>query len=417
MPTGAQSFPPTNPDLKRELKDQLLNMSPRAFELFAGEFLIYAGLERISVTTYQGDGGIDAEGDLIATLFRIPVGVQVKRYKKGNVPRSDIDNFIGALSGRFSQGIFMTTANYRPNALQKATTSIPRIMTLNGDQIVSVMLRHSLGLKLSPINTQNLGIDTDYFATFEAQKQLLTRKIHESSQCYDPLASTTQSDESLEGQEIEVKPENDLISINALGYALRVDPNRVRRWLDSGKLLADDQQKLAGRTTYYFRRDRIEHIRKSLSLGTNPTSSDEWKQEFLDYARSHSLVRSYKPVMMKAIFKLADREGKVRMEDLIKEFREFYIQRVNAGLPAEIRSSILREPDKVSDNDIKQRIVDMPLDRYLIKNYIEYFPDDETLRIVPQLWQNLRYYEILDILESFDDQIKYYYTRDNKKGK
>lgn len=63
--------PPANPDIKRELKSQLLTMSPRAFELFAGEFLVYAGLDRVSVTRYIGDGGIDAEGDLIAGRFRL----------------------------------------------------------------------------------------------------------------------------------------------------------------------------------------------------------------------------------------------------------------------------------------------------------------------------------------------------------
>ena len=84
--------PPSNPDIKRELKNHLLNLTPRGFELFAGEFLVYVGLEKVSVTRYIGDGGIDAEGDLIASTFRIPVGVQVKRYRK-NVQRTDIDKF------------------------------------------------------------------------------------------------------------------------------------------------------------------------------------------------------------------------------------------------------------------------------------------------------------------------------------
>src|SRR3989441_12954001 len=120
------SHPPINPDIKRELKKQLLTMSARSFEFFAGEFLVYVGLEAVSVTRYIGDGGIDAQGSLVAGVFRIPVGVQVKRHKN-NVQRPDIDKFIGALSGRFSQGMFMTTANYAPSALQKASTSIPRI--------------------------------------------------------------------------------------------------------------------------------------------------------------------------------------------------------------------------------------------------------------------------------------------------
>src|SRR5438876_4364322 len=164
--------PPSNPDIKRELKNPVLNMSPSGFELFAGEFLVYVGLEKVSVTRYIGDGGIDAEGDLIASTFRIPVGVQVKRYRK-NVQRTDIDKFIGALSGRFSDGLFVTTANYGATASKKASSSIPRVLTLSGIQVISLMLENNLGLKLSQGNSEKLRIDTDYFEAFEARKQLL----------------------------------------------------------------------------------------------------------------------------------------------------------------------------------------------------------------------------------------------------
>jgi hypothetical protein len=39
MPLHA-STPPANPDIKRELKEQLLAMSARSFEFFAGDFLV-----------------------------------------------------------------------------------------------------------------------------------------------------------------------------------------------------------------------------------------------------------------------------------------------------------------------------------------------------------------------------------------
>src|SRR6266581_9601846 len=191
MPSPTSS-PPLHPDIKRELKKQLLTMSARSFEFFAGEFLVYVGLETVSVTRYIGDGGIDAHGKLVAGQFRIPIGVQVKRHRN-NVQRPDIDKFIGALSGRFSQGMFMTTANYAPSALQKASTSIPRILTLNGDQIVSVMVEHGLGLKTSPTNAQQLDIDPDYFTTFEDMKDLLSHKVKESPQSYNISSSSSDS--------------------------------------------------------------------------------------------------------------------------------------------------------------------------------------------------------------------------------
>jgi restriction endonuclease Mrr len=168
-----------HPDVLRELKQQLLSLSARSFEFFAGEFLVYVGLEAVSVTRYIGDGGIDAHGKLVIGQFRIPIGVQVKRHRN-NVQRPDIDRFIGALSGRFSEGMFMTTADYTSGALQRASTSIPRVLTLNGDQVVSIMVEHRLGLKTSSLNAQKLDIDPDYFVTFETMRNLLVSRVRET---------------------------------------------------------------------------------------------------------------------------------------------------------------------------------------------------------------------------------------------
>jgi len=45
---------------------------------------------------------------------------------------------------------------------------------LDGDQIVSVMVEHGLGLRPSPNNVDRLDIDPDYFMAFEAMKGLLS---------------------------------------------------------------------------------------------------------------------------------------------------------------------------------------------------------------------------------------------------
>jgi hypothetical protein len=225
MPANA-SPPPAHPDIKRELRQQLLFMSARSFEFFAGDFLVYAGLEAVSVTRYIGDGGIDALGDLIAGRFRIPIGIQVKRHRN-NVQRPDIDKFIGALSGRFSEGMFMTTANYAPGALKKAATSVPRVLTLNGEQVVSIMVEHGLGVKPSSLNPHKLDVDPDYFSAFEAMKNLLAGRVREIPQNYSAHISASAPGGSPNEQIIEITPEEDLISLNTLGYALRVDPTRV----------------------------------------------------------------------------------------------------------------------------------------------------------------------------------------------
>ena len=47
------------------------------------------------------------------------------------------------------------------------------------------------------------------------------------------------------------------------------------------------------------------------------------------------MSKSYKPVMLKVLFKLVDREGKVKIDDLVREFRDYYVQQASVGLPLE----------------------------------------------------------------------------------
>ncbi len=371
-------------------------LSPRAFELFAGEFLIYVGMENITVSRYVGDGGIDAKGELIAGVFRVLSGVQVKRYRN-NVQRPDIERFIGALTGKFSQGIFLTTADFARTAQERASSAIPGVLTLNGNQIVSVMSRHGLGLK--PSQRGVLSLDEEYFNDFEIQKTFLMRRLAETRSTY-----TTNPDP--DHAPLELNPEDDLISLRALSYALRVDTKTIRIWLEQGKLQADGYEPAGSQSGYYFRRDRIEAIRNQFKLKALPGSSEEWRQEFLDFNRTRTLRYSYKPVMIQAIFKLVDREGRVNMDDLVREFRSFYEARQKAGLTVELDTI-----ETMSDSALKNLIIKNPLDRFRIQKFIDYYPEEDVVQIAPHLWQELRYHDIIDVLQSTDEQIRYYYNR------
>jgi hypothetical protein len=381
--------PPQHPDMRRQLKQRLLALPPRAFELFAGDLLTYIGLQNVAVTRSIGDGGIDAYGDLVATsnLVHVPTGVQVKRHRH-NVQRPDIDRFIGALGGSFRHGIFITTAGYAPKAREKASSSsVVSIDTVDGDQVAALMVQHSLGI-------QSLNLDESYFVGFEAIVSAHPKLIREQNEVY------------------QVESQDDLITLKALSYALHVDMQTIRRgWIETGKLQPDVAQPVGSRDVYFFRRDRIDAIRQQFTLNQAPASSAEWRQEFLDYARSRSLTKSYKPVLLKALLKLVNRNGEVRMDDLAGEFLAFYIQRQHHNQLVERGQTALNNPESVSLEAVKRLIVKNPLDRFLIKGFLEYDAEAGIVRFAPQLWNELRLYEMLDVQQSADQQLAYYYSR------
>ena len=61
--------------------------------------------------------------------------------------------------------------------------------------------------------------------------------------------------------------------------------------------------------------------------------------------------------MLKVLFKLADREGKVKIDELVKEFKEYYIRQAEAGKPLEHGASLLADPTRASESAIKRLII------------------------------------------------------------
>lgn len=390
---------PTNPDIRRQLRARLYELSPRAFELFAGELLTFVGLSHVQVTRYVGDGGIDAHGELRgdSDLVRVPTGVQVKRHRQ-NVQRPDIDRLIGALSGQFSHGIFITLAGYAEQALAKARSSPVRIDTIGGDQVVALMGRHQLGLLSEGAAGPQL--DEPYFLAFEAQAARRAGQTREGPAPYltGTLAETT------------ARPEDDLISLRALGYELRTDPYTILDWVRGGRLRPDSIVNTGQRESYFFRRDRLTTIRSELSRSALPTSGPEWRQAFLDFVRGRNLTRSYKPALLKVLLQSVDRNGAAQIAEIAQGFIAFYRRRQLDGLPTE-GDGPLSDPSTASLDAVQALIVKHPLDRFRIQGFLQYDPASGVVRFAPPLWAELRAYEILDIQAAADAQLQHYYRR------
>lgn len=387
---------PSSPDLGRQLGDRLLALSPRAFELFAGELLTFIGLQEVTVTRYIGDGGIDASGALIGEsgLVRVPTGVQVKRHRQ-NVQRADIDRFIGALGGRFHHGIFITTAGYAPQAIVKARSSpLVRVDTVSGAAVVALMRQHQLGV------TADETLDEGYFVGFESQ-ELSRSRLRDEHEVYETSSNATTS----------APPEEDLVSLRALSYILRVDTTTIRAWIERGQLTPDRHSESARSDGMFFRRDRVEVIRANIGSAKRPVNGAEWRQEFLDFARSKNLTKSYKPVLLKALIKLVDQRGEVALGVLLAEFHAFYLERHQRGLPAEFDVPLLANPTQASPVAIRRLVVRYPLDRFIIQGFLEFDQPSEVVRFAPALWAELRAYELLEVLASADEQLSYYYAR------
>jgi restriction system protein len=134
-----------NRGVRKELHLQLLALAPSDFEALVGRLLRAMGFE-VVVTKPSGDGGIDVRGTLVVgDVIKIAMAVQVKRWKI-NVQAPTVQMVRGSLTTH-EHGMIITTSNFSDGACKDAAkpNSTP-IALMNGDQMVDLLVEHSIGI-------------------------------------------------------------------------------------------------------------------------------------------------------------------------------------------------------------------------------------------------------------------------------
>lgn len=153
--------------LENDLLQQVRSCTPEFFEKLVVELIVkmgYGGSRKDAGQAIgrSGDGGIDG------IIKEDPLGldvvyIQAKRWE-GNVGRPEIQKFAGALQGhRAKRGIFITTADFSPDAKSYAENIDSKIVLISGKELVRLMIQHDLGVNV--VGTYHVKrVDTDYFS-------------------------------------------------------------------------------------------------------------------------------------------------------------------------------------------------------------------------------------------------------------
>jgi restriction system protein len=151
IPTFVEMVEDYDASFRSQLLERLHSLSPREFEQFARRLLRVYGFKDVMVTQISNDGGIDGYGKLRVGLAMMNVAFQCKRWQD-NVGRPKVDEFRGAISGEYEQGIFFTTSDFTAAARNASIRkgAVPVIL-LNGESIVDLMIEKELGVKREPL--------------------------------------------------------------------------------------------------------------------------------------------------------------------------------------------------------------------------------------------------------------------------
>lgn len=156
-----QGFDTIKANVKLELLERLKVIDPFYFEKVILILLKKMGYGEFIETKKTGDGGID--GIINQDQLGInKIYIQAKRYAENKVREKDIRNFIGAMSGDTTNGVFVTTSTFDDGAVEKAKQAHHKIILIDGHRLTDLMFEFGVGVQT--ITTYAMKeVDEDFF--------------------------------------------------------------------------------------------------------------------------------------------------------------------------------------------------------------------------------------------------------------
>ncbi|EGW41761.1 DEAD/DEAH box helicase family protein [Desulfosporosinus sp. OT] len=199
--------------------------------------------------------------------------------------------------------------------------------------------------------------------------------------------------------------------ISQLEFVRMVDvqTETIERYLREGKITPDLEVPFGDKRSFkYFKEASVENYAKQ--YGWELINPANMKDKFMDMVRTMDMSFSYKPVLLKAMLEHVDEKGRVRVEDMVNYFIDFYKARKENGLVVEKKSSLYCK-DGYTRKDVERNIFSNPFKRFEDMRFMSRCRDIEYVEFNRHVWKRMAQEEKDWIVERCDERLEEYYRK------
>ncbi|MEG0814144.1 MAG: DEAD/DEAH box helicase family protein [Clostridium sp.] len=201
----------------------------------------------------------------------------------------------------------------------------------------------------------------------------------------------------------------DMISQIEFVRMVDVQSETVDKYVRTGKIKPDLAVPIGEKRFFnYYTEDSVHAIANQFHWDLITDSN--MAEKFMKFIETMDMSFSYKPVLIKAMFDYVDMNGKVRIEDIVDYFINFYEMRKEAGLVAEQDSSIYQKGG-YSKKDVEKNILANPFKRFADMRFFRKCKDITQLEINPAVFKKLSAEDVAHIRLICDECLQNYYAR------
>ena len=199
--------------------------------------------------------------------------------------------------------------------------------------------------------------------------------------------------------------------ISQMEFVRRVDvqSETIERYVREGKLIPDLIVPMSEHRVFkYFKEESLERYAKE--YGWTLIDDQNRKNLFMEMVVEMDMSYSYKPVLLKAILQNADKQGRVKIDDLVAYFRAFYEDRRARGEVVEKQNSIFAKGN-YTDKEAARNILSNPFKRFEDMNMMRHTKTIGIIEVEPTVWKRLAEEDKKHILQVCDLKLEQYYKR------
>jgi superfamily II DNA or RNA helicase len=201
----------------------------------------------------------------------------------------------------------------------------------------------------------------------------------------------------------------DMMPGSELARELRVDDDTIRQRIRRREITPDLTVPVGEREYHYFRRDRLPDLQAQYKV--QALTDANMRDLFMAFVSAAEMSSSYKPVLLMGMLQCADRAGRVRVQDLLAFFRDFYAHRAEKDLLVEASGVRMARVLELSDLEIERTMLAMPFEKFERKGFFRRMKDLAFVRFAEPLWRRLSERDRRDLMSDVTDQIEAYYRR------
>ena len=199
----------------------------------------------------------------------------------------------------------------------------------------------------------------------------------------------------------------DFLSIEQLAREFFVSTGTITFWIKAKKIIPDAVFPFGTKKIFMFSPQNMENIRKKLNIPEH--NEKTLHKDFFDFLEQRDYTLSYKMPFLLSLLKNANSIGEAKIDYVLKDYIQFYRDRLNLNLPVDKKSCPYTSEFLKNEKLCKENMITNPFEKFERKRFMFISKDLGIIAINSALWDSFSKNDILKIKTQLLEDLRNYY--------